>query len=420
MDSIAKYKSLDKIADELISFLEQIGFHPYHIQNYRRHVKRIRHFMNEQGLINYTANESDIFIRQIIGCGEYKNLSLNDKEAIRCANILIEYQLTGMISYRIKPNRELLHDAIGNNIQSYLDYRKSIGISPDTLHDNRLYLGRFQKYLDSVKRCDFAELTQQDILGFIKSISYSTKATVHCTLCTLRGFLRYLHSEGILAIDWSYQVPKDNYRKEAKLPTTYTKEEVDRMLKAVDRGNPKGKRDYAMMLLASRLGLRASDICGLKFENLLWSQNLIVLIQEKTKRRIELPLLTEVGNAIIDYLKYGRPVSDLSYVFLHANHGYLKLQEPTLHSIVCYYMRLAGIENIDNKKHGPHALRHSLAGFLLEKKTPLPVISEVLGHTNTESTKTYIRIDMASLRQCALEVPPLSDGYYRKGGLCNG
>jgi len=284
MNSIAMHKSLDKMADELISFLEQIGFHQYHIRKYRLHVERIRHFMSEKGLINYTANESDIFIRQIIGSGEYKNLSNNDKEAIRCANILIEYQLTGTISYRIKPNRELLHGAIGNTIQLYLDCRKSKGISPDTLYDNRLYLGRFSKYLDSVGRNSFVELTQQDIVGFIKSISYSTKATVHCTLCTLRGFLRYLNSDGILAIDWSYLVPKDNYKNGAKLPTTYTKEEVERMLQAVDRGNPKGKRDYAMMLLASRLGLRASDICGLKFEHLLWSQNLIVLIQEKTKK----------------------------------------------------------------------------------------------------------------------------------------
>ena len=69
---------------------------------------------------------------------------------------------------------------------------------------------------------------------------------------------------------------------------------------------------------------------------------------------------------------------------------------------------------MDDKKHGPHALRHSLAGFLLEKKTPLPVISEVLGHTNTESTKTYLRIDMESLRQCALEVPLLNNNYYQK------
>jgi len=88
---------------------------------------------------------------------------------------------------------------------------------------------------------------------------------------------------------------------------------------------------------------------------------------------------------------------------------YERLQEPTLHSIVS---ACAGIPNIDKKKHGPHALRHSLAGFLLEKKTPLPVISEVLGHTNTESMKTYIRIDLNSLRQCALEVPTLNTLFY--------
>ncbi|KUO77465.1 MAG: integrase [Clostridia bacterium BRH_c25] len=419
MDSIINQKSLDTMADELISFLKQIGFHPNHIQRYRQYIKRIRQFMNEQALANFTSNECDIFVRQIIGNGEYKDLSYCDKEAIRCANILIEYQLTGMISYRIKQKQELLHGSIGNDIQSYLDYRKSVGISSETLYNTRTYLGRFQKYLDSVRRSTFGDMTQQDILGFIKSISYSTKATIHCTLCALRGLLRYLHSERILEIDWSYLVPKDSYRKEAKLPTTYTKDEVERMLNAVDRGNPKGKRDYAMMLLAARLGLRASDICGLTFENLLWSQNLIVLIQEKTKKRIELPLLTEVGNAIIDYLKYGRKASDLPYMFLHANHGYRRLQEPTLHSIVCFYMRLAGIENVDDKKHGPHALRHSLAGFLLEKKTPLPVISEVLGHSNTESTKTYLRTDMESLRQCALQVPSVSNGYYQKGGLCN-
>lgn len=420
MSSIPKQKTLDTMADELISFLGKIGFSSHHIQRYRQHIEKIRNFMNEQGLSNYSAVECDIFIRQLIGSGEYKSLSHNEKEAVRCANILIEYQLTGMISYRIKRTCELFHGTIGNAIQSYLDYRKSIGISPETLYDNRLYLGRFLKYLGSVGRNNFEELIQRDIHGFIKSISYSTKATIHCTLCTLRGFLRYLHSEGILPIDWSYLVPKDKYKQEAKLPTTYTKEEVDRILTAVDRGNPKGKRDYAMILLAARLGLRASDICGLTFVNLLWSQNIIVLIQEKTKKRVELPLLTEVGNSIIDYLKYGRPVSDLPYVFLHANHGYRKLQEPTLHSIVCYYMRLAGIANINDKKHGPHALRHSLAGFLLEKKTPLPVISEVLGHTSTESTKTYLRIDMGSLRQCALEVPSVNDSYYLKGGFCNG
>ncbi|WP_244910469.1 site-specific integrase [Caldibacillus thermoamylovorans] len=176
----------------------------------------------------------------------------------------------------------------------------------------------------------------------------------------------------------------------------------------MDRGNPKGKRDFVMVLLAARLGLRASDICGLKFENVHWETNTIHLVQKKTKKKIELPLLTEVGNAIIDYLKFGRPQSDLPYLFLRAGQPYDRLEEPTLHSIVSFYLKQAGIKNIENKKHGPHALRHSLAGILLEKKTPLPVISEVLGHTNTESTKTYLRIDLDTLRQCALDVLPLN------------
>lgn len=170
-----------------------------------------------------------------------------------------------------------------------------------------------------------------------------------------------------------------------------------------------------MILLAARLGLRASDICGLTFSNILWEQNLIKIVQQKTKKPVELPLLEEVGNAIIDYLKYGRPSSELPNIFIKLYSPYKRLEEPTLHSIVSSYLNLAGIDNVSIKKHGPHALRHSLASFLLEKKTPIPVISEVLGHDNTESTKSYLRIDMNALRQCALEVPPLNTPFYEMG-----
>jgi site-specific recombinase XerD len=233
-------------------------------------------------------------------------------------------------------------------------------------------------------------------------------------LCSLRAFLRYLCDNRYLDIDFSYLIPKSSYRKEAHLPTTYTKDEVERLICAVDRSSPKGKRDVAMILLAARLGLRASDICRLKFENIHWETNSLILVQKKTKEKIELPLLVEIGNAIIDYLRYGRPESDLPYIFIRAGQPYDRLEEPTLHSIVSFYLKQAGISNINEKKHGPHALRHSLAGFLLEKKTPLPVISEVLGHTNTESTKTYLRIDLESLRQCSLEVSSINSPHFRE------
>ncbi len=414
MDSSNQPATLDSMAEKVISYYTRKDLSPQHIQRFRRHVERIRQFINEKGFSVYTATECELFVREIIGDGEYKHLSFDDKSTIRCANVLIEYHLTGMIPYRVKTAPELLRGKIGESIQSFLEHRRARGLAPDTISDDRIYLGRFQKYLDAAGRKDLTALRQDDILGFIKTLSYSTKATIHCTLCSLRGLLRYLPSEGILAADWSYLVPKDNYRKQAKLPTTYTQEEIQRMLAAVDRGNPKGKRDYTMLLLACRLGLRASDICGLTFDNLLWQEDRIVLSQGKTKKRIELPLLAEVGNAIIDYLKYGRPESQLPYVFLHINNADRRLQEPTLHSIVYFYLKRAGIANVEQKKHGPHALRHSLAGILLQKKTPLPVISEVLGHRSTETTKTYLRIDLEHLRLCALEVPTVEENYYRE------
>ena len=414
MDSITHQVSLDSMAEDVISFYMRKNYSSLHIQKFRQNVETIRQFINEKGYSEYSATESELFIKEIIGNREYRYLSIRDKSVIRCANVLIEYHLTGMIPYRIKPQQKLLQGKIGEDIYAFIENCRSLGLSPNTIRNKEIYLRRFHKYLDTEGRKDLFELTQADILGFIKVLSFSTKATIHCTLCCLRVFLKYLACENILSCDWSYLVPKDNYKKEAKLPSTYTKEEILRMLLAVDRGNPKGKRDYAMLLLACRLGLRASDICGLTFDNLLWQENLITLIQEKTKKRIELPLLPEVGNAIIDYLKYGRPVSQLTYVFLHANNGYRRLREPTLHSIVSSYLHRAGIADIEKKKHGPHALRHSLAGILLQKKTPLPVISEVLGHSSTETTKIYLQIDMENLRQCAMEVPLVDESYYQK------
>jgi site-specific recombinase XerD len=259
-----------------------------------------------------------------------------------------------------------------------------------------------------------SDIEKHHILGFINSLAFYSKATIHCMLSSLRNFLKYLQQNLYTIIDFSYLVPKSSYKKDSQLPNTYKKDEIERLIQAVDCGSPKGKRDVTMILLAARLGLRASDICGLKFENIHWETNTITLIQQKTKEKIELPLLAEIGNAIIDYLKYGRPVSNLPYVFIHTNQPYDRLAEPTLHSIVSFYLRRAKIDNVNEKKHGPHALRHSLAGFLLEKKTPLPVISEVLGHTNTENTKTYLRIDLESLRECALDVPPINSSCFQE------
>lgn len=404
--------TLLELTSKVESYFKSLSYTETRIRFYKRGWALVEQFMKENSAEFYEASIGDGFIRDILGKRPYTELSRNEKDIIRCANVLTEYHTTGSINNRSILKNYKFEGEIGRHILEYLNYRTSQGISDDTLTSNRLYLHRFLEHLDSHGVLFLSELDSNHIFQFINTLGYYSKATIHCMLSSLRGFLRYLFDHRHLERDLSYLVPKSSYKKETRLPTTYTKDEVGRLLDSVDRGNPKGKRDIAMILLAARLGLRASDICGLKFENIHWETNTIRLTQKKTKEIIELPLLTEIGNAIIDYLKYGRPVSELPYIFIRLTPPYDKLEEPTLHSIVSFYLKRAAITNIDNKKHGPHALRHSLAGILLEKKTPLPVISEVLGHTNTESTKAYLRIDLESLRQCALDVLPLKSPHF--------
>ena len=118
-----------------------------------------------------------------------------------------------------------------------------------------------------------------------------------------------------------------------------------------------------------------------------------------------------------NYLKYSRPVSDDSHVFLLARSPYT----PMSHSCIGTTMQnVFASTNIDtgNRKHGPHALRHSLASFLLENRVTLPVISEVLGHERSESTRFYLRVDVTSLKKCMLEVPGVNPLFYlQKGGF---
>jgi integrase len=184
----------------------------------------------------------------------------------------------------------------------------------------------------------------------------------------------------------------------------WTQDDVLKLIRAIDRGNPAGKRDYAIILLVTRLGLRTIDIKRLMLSNLKWQDNRIELVQSKTATAVNLPLLPDVGWAIIDYLKNGRPKVDSPYVFLR----HLAPLEPfsdedRLHQIIIKYMKLAKIPVSPPKKKGMHSLRHTLASRLLAENTPLPVISDILGHISSDSTAVYLKVDISKLRECALD-----------------
>ncbi|WP_256832131.1 MULTISPECIES: site-specific integrase, partial [unclassified Paenibacillus] len=164
------------------------------------------------------------------------------------------------------------------------------------------------------------------------------------------------------------------------------------------------KRDYAILLLVAKLGMRVSDIKALKLSDLNWETKTITIVQEKTKVGVTYPILHDVGWALIDYLRHARPICESPYVFVRLNAPFEAFGEnANLHNIITQYIRLAGITVPRGKRHGLHSLRHSLASTLLEQGASLAVISEILGHVDSKSTAVYLHTDLNGLKSCALD-----------------
>lgn len=222
---------------------------------------------------------------------------------------------------------------------------------------------------------------------------------------TVRQFMAFCFKNGYHPENLSSHAPNVHYEKRSRLPSAYTRDEVMKLLESVDRSNPTGKRDYAILLLIARLGLRSGDVANLSFENINWEENRIALTQQKTGKPLTLPLLEDVGLAVIDYLRFGRPTCDCQSIFMKHKVPTQPCTAGGIYNLVANRLSRAGIV-VGERKRGPHALRHSLASRLLEENVPLPIISEVLGHSNSNTTAAYLAIDIDKLRQCALEVRP--------------
>ena len=188
------------------------------------------------------------------------------------------------------------------------------------------------------------------------------------------------------------------------LPTTYTTEEVNRLLAVVDRSTRTGKRDYAVLLLATQLGLRSGDIVRLTFEKVDLAGNSIILSQNKTDQPLTLPLLPVIREAIEVYIEDERPNIKSEYIFLSANAPFERVTTSSIRHALTGYFLIAGI-NISGKKHGPHSLRSSLTSSMINGGVPYEVVRRMLGHADPDAIKHYAKVDIENLRSYAIDVP---------------
>lgn len=367
--------------------------------------------MASSGSDIYDGEIGQKFLTHLYGNFSYSGLARSEKAVVRKIQFLSEFQEKGSVSVRRKAPKASFKGGIGESMESFIRYRKDSDFSSKTLEDNRYQLRVFLTFMNSNGIDSPHSISPAHIVAFVESQKDASLTTKYNMFGAIRNFLKYLHTNYPNILEISDNIPKINYIREAKLPSIYSSEEIQSLLQVIDRGNPQGKRDYALMLIGARLGLRASDIISLTFENLHWAECLIKLKQKKTGKELELPLTSEIGDAIIDYLKHGRPISEHHYIFLSLIRPFRQMTHVSLSALTSKYLTLAGIDT-STRKHGTHVLRHSLAAELLDKKSPIHVISEILGHSSTDSTRHYLRIDTQAMKPCALQVPLVAPQFY--------
>jgi len=341
-------------------------------------------------------------------------LTHSEKIRLRAVRMLTSYQKDGDFEFRTPRIERIFYGNTGMEINLYLSYLSNVQhLSQNTIKNKEKYLYEFFCYMEK-HSLTLDDLSIEVMEDFFALMDYSLASRHNCS-STLRIFFRYAHENGITTKDNSIFVLYDNYSNRCKIPTTYDEDEIRRIIASVERSSGIGKRDYLILLLAAEYGWRSSDIVNFRFSQIDWDRNVISFSQHKTSMPVEYPLLSSVGNAIIDYLKHGRPVTDAEEIIVSAETAKKgkPLSTPTVHSIVTKYMRKANIKNWKSRKHGPHSLRHSLATNMLKKNVTMPIISTVLGHQNIESTNIYLKIDIEKLKQCPLSMPRLYSKHYR-------
>ena len=306
---------------------------------------------------------------------------------------------------RINMRQTQIPALVQKPLQEYEQYcRDRLHLRPTTLRERMRELAIFADFLRLRDTTILNQLQPADLSAFVTSQHRLTARTVSRIVSDVRSFLQFLLLRGILQRDLSYVLPTIRVPRDATIPSVWDPELLVQLLNAVDRSSPIGKRDYAILLLACRLGLRGEDIRALRLDDLKWETATIEITQLKTLAPLCLPLTEEVGEALIDYLKSGRPQSDRREVFLTLKPPFLPFSETSgLYRTVTRWKELAGIRFRTKQRHGLHSLRHTLATKLLREQTPIHVISEILGHATTASTLIYAKADVEALRTAALD-----------------
>lgn len=257
---------------------------------------------------------------------------------------------------------------------------------------------------DAGGNAGFATLTAGGLTRFLAThLPAMSRKSAQMTACALRSFLRYLHQEQLVTAPLAEAVPAVAHRRLAGLPRALTAAQVQSLLDACDRATPVGRRDYAVITVLHRLGLRCAELAHLQLGDLDWSAG-TVTIHGKGNRVDRLPLPVDVGQALVDYLRHGRPPTPSRAVFVRAAAPFTELAPPSASCIVARAARRAGLGTVH-----AHRLRHTTASRTLNAGASLEDVAHLLRHASPATTSIYAKTDLARLAGLARPWPIAGD-----------
>ena len=397
-----------KIILQIILDLKEQKYAEYTIYRYQLCYQRLLEFMEQRGQQFYYSDIGIEYIKAKFGItieGLFGTHPPDLRETIRALQVLWDYSEYGTVVIKLRPKHKPFEspDGFKSSLGAFETDHSQRGLADHT-HKTRIHvIKKFIIFLTDAKVTSPEQIDANHIHKFISSYSACSTQYIATIVSVLKTFLGLLFTEELVTADLRGCLPHVRIMRQAFVPSSWKVEDVQKMLDSIDRNNPEGKRDYAILLLVTRLGLRVSDIRNLRLGNLNWTRKNITITMFKTKRPLELPLLEDVGWSLIDYLKNGRPESKSDCVFIRHKAPYSGFSDSnTLHRMLSRRMNRAGI-SMKGQKHGLHSLRSTLARQMLENGTPLPVISETLGHVSVQTTSNYLKIDLNGLKNCVID-----------------
>lgn len=401
---------LEMITEGLKELLMENHYNPTTIRFYEKEWNRICSFLlaeygdtryeMERGL-RYLEKEYSLVSRYNDG-----TLSQQEVQLLRVVHMLEDYRLHRVLTrrYYASKNPISLNGYYSALFKEYTGYLDASGLSASTIGHYKRISTVFMDYLTQVRLLSAGLITMDTCNSYLRTLAGYSFNTVGLNVCVVRHFLRFLYSSGRIPADYAEKISMPPSSKSARVPSAWQAGELRAMLSAIDRDSPIGKRDYAMIVLACILGLRIGDIKSLRFRDFDWEGKKLSIIQHKTHKPLCLPVPDAVGWAVIDYIRNARPHYDgFDIIFLKHVPPFDPIGSKNhMQCRITRYMRKAGIDQRSRKRSGFHSLRHSAGSMLLEMGAPLPVITDILGHSDLNMTAAYLKTDLQKLAECVL------------------